>query len=190
MGCNLFVYLCGRVSESALSLSACFQLILLPQCRLALCARSVWSRRGWTLRLPFSSILFAHLVEVSATLFKQQFRALAHFALPEWFGLLDGKCLAWRSGDTLRQASSYMVISATENDQLVGKRNASRTPLRPSQASTLVSPTGKSVPKARRYSTTSTSAGPTYPCHECVRVLQARIGMISHLHTHRVVQQY
>ena len=31
----------------------------------------------------FSSILFAQLVEVSATLFKQQFRALEHLALPE-----------------------------------------------------------------------------------------------------------
>ena len=35
-----------------------------------------------------------------------------------------------------------------ENDKLVGKRNASRTPLRrPSQASTLMSPTGKSMPR-------------------------------------------
>ena len=47
---------------------------------------------------------------------------------------------------TACQNSSYMVSSATENDQLVGKRNASRIPLRrPSQASTLMSPTGKSV---------------------------------------------
>ena len=40
--------------------------------------------------------------------------------------------------------------------------------------------------KARLLSTTSTSAGPTYPCPECGRVLQARIGLISHLRTHRV----
>ena len=42
--------------------------------------------------------------------------------------------------------------------------------------------------KARLYSTTSTSAGTTYPCPECGRVLQARIGLISHLRTHRVNQ--
>ena len=42
--------------------------------------------------------------------------------------------------------------------------------------------------KARFYSTTSASAGPTYPCPECGRVLQARIGLISHLRTHRVNQ--
>ena len=42
--------------------------------------------------------------------------------------------------------------------------------------------------KARLYSTTSPSAGPTYPCPECGRVLQARIGLISHLRTHRVNQ--
>ena len=40
----------------------------------------------------------------------------------------------------------------------------------------------------RLYSTTSTSAGPTYPCPECGRVLQARIGLISHLRTHRANQ--
>ena len=43
--------------------------------------------------------------------------------------------------------------------------------------------------KARLYSTTSTSAGPTYPCPECGRVLHARIGLISHLRTHRVNQK-
>ena len=42
--------------------------------------------------------------------------------------------------------------------------------------------------KARLYSTTSTSAGPTYPCPVCGRVLQARIGLTSHLRTHRVNQ--
>ena len=35
-----------------------------------------------------------------------------------------------------------------------------------------------------------TSAGPTYPCPECGRVLQARIGLISHLRTHRVNQTW
>ena len=55
-----------------------------------------------------------------------------------WHGCLMTAC----------QNSSYMVSSATANDQLVGKRNASRTPLRrPSQASTLMSPTEKSVPR-------------------------------------------
>ena len=44
--------------------------------------------------------------------------------------------------------------------------------------------------KARLYSTTSTSAGPTYPCLESGRVLQARIGLISHLRTHRVNQTW
>ena len=39
---------------------------------------------------------------------------------------------------------------------------------------------------ARLYSTISASAGPTYPCSECRRVLQTRIGLISHLRTHRV----
>ena len=112
-----------------------------------------------------------------------------------------------------------MVSSATENDQLVGKRNASRTPLsRPSTSSTLMSPTGKlcaqdrpqwrsmihtgartsethriaearkkrASRKARLYSTSSTSTGPIYPCPECGRALQARIGLISHLRTHMV----
>ena len=41
---------------------------------------------------------------------------------------------------------------------------------------------------AKRYSTTSASAGPTYPCPKCRIVLQARIGLISHLRTHRVHQ--
>ena len=45
--------------------------------------------------------------------------------------------------------TSHMVSSATANDQLVGKkRNASRTPSRrTAQAATLMSPTGKSVPR-------------------------------------------
>ena len=42
--------------------------------------------------------------------------------------------------------------------------------------------------KARLYFPTITSTGPTYPCPECGRVLQARIGLISHLRTHRVNQ--
>ena len=42
--------------------------------------------------------------------------------------------------------------------------------------------------KARLYSATSASAGTTYPCSECGRVLQARIGLISHLRTHKVNQ--
>ena len=33
-----------------------------------------------------------------------------------------------------------------------------------------------------------TSAGPTYPCPVCGRVLQARFGLISHLRIHRVNQ--
>ena len=40
--------------------------------------------------------------------------------------------------------------------------------------------------KARLYSTSSTSDGPTYLCPECGRALQAIIGLISHLRTHRV----
>ena len=44
--------------------------------------------------------------------------------------------------------------------------------------------------KAKLYSTTSTSQGPTYPCLECGRVLQARIGLISHLRTHRANQSW
>ena len=122
---------------------------------------------------------------------------------------------------TACQNSSHYGESAKENDQLVGKRNASRIHFRrPSQASTLMSPTAKSMHridpcgavsfiteqeqqkqtgsrrlrkkraarKARLYSTTSASVGPTYPCPECGRVLQARIGLISHLRTHRVNQ--
>ena len=42
--------------------------------------------------------------------------------------------------------------------------------------------------KARLYSTICTSASPIYPCPECGRVLQATIGLISHLRTHRVNQ--
>ena len=100
--------------------------------------------------------------------------------------------------------SSFVVSSATANDQLVGKRNVSRTPLRnPSQDLTSMSPTVKPVHRidpcgavcfipeqeelkktAGLYSTTSTSAGPTYPCPECGSVLQARNGLISHLRTH------
>ena len=44
--------------------------------------------------------------------------------------------------------------------------------------------------KAILYSTTSTSAGPTYPSPECGRVLQARIGLISHIRTHRANQPW
>ena len=48
---------------------------------------------------------------------------------------------------TACQNSSYTVSSAMENDQFVGKRNASRIPLRrPSPASTLMSPTGSLCP--------------------------------------------
>ena len=46
----------------------------------------------------------------------------------------------------------------------------------------------RAVRKGRLYSTTSTSAGPTYPCPKCGRVLQTRIGLISHLRTQRVNQ--
>ena len=42
--------------------------------------------------------------------------------------------------------------------------------------------------KARLYSPTSISAGQTYPCPMCERVLQARIGLIRHFPTHRVNQ--
>ena len=42
--------------------------------------------------------------------------------------------------------------------------------------------------KAIIYSTTSASAGSTYSCPECGRVQQARIGLISHLRTHRTNQ--
>ena len=42
--------------------------------------------------------------------------------------------------------------------------------------------------KARLYSTTSASDGPTYPCPVCGGVLQPRIGLIIHLRTHRVKQ--
>ena len=40
------------------------------------------------------------------------------------------------------------------------------------------------------YSTTSTSAGPTYPCPECGRVQQVQIWLISHLRTHRANQSW
>ena len=42
--------------------------------------------------------------------------------------------------------------------------------------------------KARLYSPTITPTGPTYPCPECGRVLQARIGLIIHLRAHGVNQ--
>ncbi len=42
--------------------------------------------------------------------------------------------------------------------------------------------------KVRIYSPTISSTGRTYPCPECGRVLQARIGLISHLRSHRVNQ--
>ena len=48
----------------------------------------------------------------------------------------------------VKTALIITVSSSTENDQLVGKSNASWTPLRrPSQASTSMSPSGKSVPR-------------------------------------------
>ena len=49
-------------------------------------------------------------------------------------------------------------------------------------------PTKRAARKTRLYSPTITSTGPTYPCPECGRVLQARIGLIIHLRAHRVNQ--
>ena len=45
---------------------------------------------------------------------------------------------------------------------------------------------GSEKARARLYSTSSTSAGPTHPCPDCGSALQARIGIISHLPTQRV----
>ena len=42
--------------------------------------------------------------------------------------------------------------------------------------------------QAKLYPAPSASAGPTYPCPEYGRVLQASIGLISYLRTHRVNQ--
>ena len=80
-------------------------------------------------------------------------RTLTRAGIPSIHTLLQKAQVRWeghvtRMPDGRRQNSSYMVSSATESDPLVGKRNASRKPLsRPSQASTLMSPTGKPVPR-------------------------------------------
>ena len=49
-------------------------------------------------------------------------------------------------------------------------------------------PKTRAARKEILYSTTRTSAGPTYPCPECGRVLPGIIGLISHLSTHSVNQ--
>ena len=142
---------------------------------------------------------------------------LTYAGIPSIHTLLQKAKVKW-AGHVTRMPDDCLekqLLYAELCDQLVGKRNASRIPSRrPSQASTSMSPTGKSVPridpcmihtgarttetnriaeaqkkhaarKARLYSTTS---APTYPCPACGRVLQVRIELISHLRPHRVNQ--
>ena len=78
---------------------------------------------------------------------------LTRAGIPSIHTLLQKAQVTWaghvtRMPDDSLPKRSYMVGSAMADDQLVGKRNASRTPLRrPSQASTSMSPTGMSVPR-------------------------------------------
>ena len=68
-------------------------------------------------------------------------------------------------------------------------RSMSHTGARTAETNRIVEAQNKrAARKARLCSTISTSAGPTYSCPECGRVLQARIGLVSHLHTDRVNQ--
>ena len=92
-----------------------------------------------------------------------------------------------------RLAARLPVMSVTQNRPLLhsmihtGSRTAETNRIAEAQKK-------RAARKARLYTTTCTSAGPTYPCPECGeqcgRVLQARIGLISHLRTHKVNQTW
>ena len=120
--------------------------------------------------------------------------------------------------DTACQNSSYIASSATENAQLMGKRNASRTPLRrPSQALTTMSPTGNPVSRIDRCGAASfilereqlknriAEAQKTHAAHKARLsehrhlgrlvpmpqrgiVLQARIGLFSFIEKQKMLQ--
>ena len=77
---------------------------------------------------------------------------LTRAGIPSIHTLLQQAQVRWAGHVTRMPDDSLpkflLVSSATENDRLVLKINASRIPLRrPSQVSTLMSPTGKSVPR-------------------------------------------
>ena len=96
-----------------------------------------------------------------------------------------------RSKDTLKKTLTSFNIDMTNWEVCAQDRTLWRsmihTGARTAEANRIAE-ARKSVLLAKRDFTTSTSAGPTYPCPECGRVLQARIGLISHLRIHRVNQ--
>ena len=98
-----------------------------------------------------------------------------------------------RSKDTLMKTLTNSNIDVTNWEVCAHDRPLWRsmihTTARRAETSTIAEARKKrAARKASLYSTTRTSAEPTYPCPECGRVLQARIGLISHLRTHKVNQ--
>ena len=94
-----------------------------------------------------------------------------------------------RFKDTLKKTLTSFNIDVTNWEVCALWRSMTHTGARTPETNRMAEAQKKrAARKARLYSTTSTSAGPTYPCPECGRVLQDRIGLISHLPTHMVNQ--
>ena len=91
--------------------------------------------------LPFK--MFAGIWSIKWQDIVPDTEVLTRAIIPRMHTLLQKAQVRWEGHVTRKPddplPKHIMVSSATENDQLVGKRNASRTPLRrPSQASTLM----------------------------------------------------
>ena len=96
-----------------------------------------------------------------------------------------------RSKDTLKKTLTSFNIDMTNWEVCAQDRPLWRSMIHTgarTAETNRIAEARKSVLLAKRDFITSTSAGPTYPCPECGIVLQARIGLISHLRTHRVNQ--